>query len=64
MFTQTADPEDVDVIWENDENKARGNWGGPIEFLLPCLVCSLGLGDVWGFPYLCYRNGGGKKISK
>lgn len=37
----------------------RGNWGKPIEFMLACMNYALGLGNVWRFPYLCFRNGGG-----
>ncbi len=42
----------------------RGYWGSKTEFILAVAGIVIGLGNVWRFPYLCYKNGGGMKQTK
>ncbi|CAF1230985.1 unnamed protein product [Adineta ricciae] len=48
-------------ILENKEEE-REEWDRPIEFFLSLIGCSIGLGNVWRYPYIAFKNGGGAFI--
>lgn len=37
----------------------RASWGNDIEFLMSCIAMSVGLGNIWRFPFIALENGGG-----
>ncbi|XP_026523464.1 sodium-dependent neutral amino acid transporter B(0)AT2 [Notechis scutatus] len=55
------DPEDKDVDVEegSDVEDERPAWNSKLQYILAQVGFSVGLGNVWRFPYLCQKNGGG-----
>lgn len=44
---------------DNENIPERAQWGNSIEFLMSCISLSVGLGNIWRFPFTAYENGGG-----
>ncbi|TRY72568.1 hypothetical protein TCAL_10129 [Tigriopus californicus] len=43
---------------EEQTDEDRDHWGSQWEFIFSCIGLSVGIGNVWRFPYLAFVNGG------
>ena len=54
--------DELEVI-EKEEAGSRPKWDNKAQYMLTCVGFCVGLGNVWRFPYLCYKNGGGECLA-
>lgn len=59
MNEEKVDRSEQDKAIPEREINPRGKWANKAEFILAMAGEIIGLGNVWRFPYLCYKNGGG-----
>ncbi|NWT46241.1 S6A15 protein, partial [Chroicocephalus maculipennis] len=59
LMVDDQEEKDVDVEEGSDVEDERPAWNSKLQYILAQVGFSVGLGNVWRFPYLCQKNGGG-----
>ncbi|CAF1116579.1 unnamed protein product [Adineta ricciae] len=67
LFSLISRKNDIDQSYKKqshgktavEKSKDKHEWDRPLEFILSLISNSVGLGNVWRFPYLAAKSGGG-----
>ncbi|KAM8935248.1 sodium-dependent neutral amino acid transporter B(0)AT2 isoform 2-T2 [Lycaon pictus] len=59
LIVDVQEEKDIDVEEESEVEDERPAWNSKLQYILAQVGYSVGLGNVWRFPYLCQKNGGG-----
>ncbi|XP_069845463.1 sodium-dependent neutral amino acid transporter B(0)AT2 [Dipodomys merriami] len=58
LIVDVQEEKDRDIE-ESEVEDERPAWNSKLQYILAQVGFSVGLGNVWRFPYLCQKNGGG-----
>ncbi|XP_012967383.1 sodium-dependent neutral amino acid transporter B(0)AT2 [Mesocricetus auratus] len=59
LIVDVQEEKDTDAEDGSEADDERPAWNSKLQYILAQVGFSVGLGNVWRFPYLCQKNGGG-----